>query len=70
MAKITVTIPDSKIAIVKAAILHHSGEENMTNAEAVAWMKERWVAETRQLVRKYQEAQHQAQFIYDDPSLE
>ncbi len=57
MPDITVTIPTNKVALAKLAVLHHSGETDMTNAEMIAWIQARWIEDLRAMSRKQQDAE-------------
>lgn len=68
MPDITVTIPANKVSLVKSAILHHSGEESMTNQEAIDWLKIRWISDLKSLTKKKEEADHNTNLVLTDPT--
>ena len=66
MPDIITTIPPAKVALVKAAIQHHTGDE-MTNDEMLAWVQHRFISVLRLVVSKYEDAEHDKNIVRVDP---
>ena len=69
MPSITVDIPANKVALVKSAVLHHTGSEDMTDQEVVDYIKSKWISQLIRMSKKQQDAERDSAAVYDDLEL-
>lgn len=68
MVDIIITIPNDKVPLARNAIKHHIGDaEDMSDAELIQYVKNRWIRDLRQMASKYQEHEFTKEFRPDDP---
>lgn len=68
MAVIEVTVPASKIPLVRAMILDRTGQD-MSDPEIVTWLEDWFVSKLKNMSRQYQRSLYEEGFTFDDPTI-